>query len=174
MAAVTVEATLQRVEEDLAAGHLSLARQRLRGLVGSYPQRLDLREQLADLYRRDGVVSQAGRWSYLSEHRDENEVRAFEREYSDPVHRMRALAWKGPEDAAGPAARERLSALRRAAEQQVGRAVAWGDPASAATPTTWGDRAFTVGVLVLLALIVLGGISFLMQGIATVLDWLGG
>ena len=59
---VTEQETLMRVREDIAAGRLSLARQRLRGLVGSYPQRLDLREQLAELYRREGIPSQAGRW----------------------------------------------------------------------------------------------------------------
>lgn len=76
------EETLARVAADLELGRLSMARQRLRGLVGSQPQRLDLREQLADLYRREGLLGQAGRWSYLSETVDPIELRAFEREYS--------------------------------------------------------------------------------------------
>ncbi|MDC5698264.1 hypothetical protein OO014_13450 [Intrasporangium calvum] len=70
--------TLARVHDDLAAGRVALARQRLRGLVGSYPQRLDLREELAELYRRDGVLSQAGRWTFLSETRNPAELRAFD------------------------------------------------------------------------------------------------
>ncbi len=60
---VSDEETLARVAGDLGSGHLSMARQRLRGLVGSHPQRLDLREQLAELYRREGLLGRrvAGR-----------------------------------------------------------------------------------------------------------------
>jgi hypothetical protein len=165
---------MRRVEEDVAAGRLSMARQRLRGLVGSYPQRLDLREQLADLYRREGILSQAGRWSFLSESRDYEELRAFEREYADPVDRMRAVGWRGPEDAAGELARERLAALRAEAERKVGRPVPWERAAQLQTDTTWGDRVFAVVAILVLGLVVLGGISFLIEGIRTVVHWLSG
>lgn len=112
--------TLARVRDDLAAGRVDLARQRLRGFGGSYPQRLDLREQLAELYRRDGILSQAGCRTVLSDSRDPEELRTFEREYPDPVHRMRAIGWRGPEDAAGEAVRVRLAALREEAEAAAG------------------------------------------------------
>ncbi|HET9655283.1 MAG TPA: DUF6584 family protein [Kineosporiaceae bacterium] len=46
---MTVEQTLVKVEADLAAGDVPMARQRLQGLVGSFPQRLDLRERPAEL-----------------------------------------------------------------------------------------------------------------------------
>jgi hypothetical protein len=102
-----------RVQEDVAAGRLSMARQRLRGLIGSYLQRLGLREQLAELYRRDDLLSQAGRWSFLSQSVNPEELRAFERELAHPVHRMRAIGWSGPEGAAGEVAQQRLAACVR-------------------------------------------------------------
>jgi hypothetical protein len=57
---VAVEKTLNRVAVDLAAGRVPMARQRLRGLVGSMPTRLDLRQRLAEVYRLEGDSAQAG------------------------------------------------------------------------------------------------------------------
>ena len=51
---MAVDDTLRRVEADLARGDLHMARQRLRGLVGSFPTRLDLRERLAEACRATG------------------------------------------------------------------------------------------------------------------------
>ncbi len=174
MATVGEQETLARVRDDLAAGRVAMARQRLRGLVGSYPQRLDLREQLAELYRRDGILSQAGRWSFLSETRDPTELRAFEREYPDPVHRMRAVGWRGPEDAAGDSVRHRLAALREEAESKAGHPVSWERVATEATPSTWGDRLIAVLAMLVLGLVLLGGVAFLIEGIETVVAWFGG
>jgi hypothetical protein len=82
--AVPLERTLGRVEDDLARGDLSMARQRLRSLVDAYPQRLDLRIRLADVYRAMGEPIQAGRWRYLGPPRDkadEAEIDAFARSH---------------------------------------------------------------------------------------------
>lgn len=175
LALMAEDDTLARVQEDLAAGRVSLARQRLRGLVGSYPQRLDLREQLADLYRRDGVTSQAGRWSFLSENVDPAEIRAFEREYSDPVRRMRALAWHGPEDTAGSTAAARLAAVRAEAERHVGHTVSWDKLREQPDyPRTWGDRLGDAVMFTVLLLFLLGGIAFVVQGVQVVIGWLNG
>lgn len=165
--------TLRRVQEDLEAGRVVMARQRLRGLVGSFPQRLDLREQLAELYRRDGILSQAGRWSYLSESPRPEELRAFEREYADPVFRMKVLGWRGAEDAAGDVARRRLAALRSEAEQAAGRSLSWeraGEVSGA--PMTWGERLFATLLVIGLGLVVFGGVAFFIQGVKVVIRWL--
>ena len=65
-----------QVELDLGEGRLALARQRLRGLVGSLPFRLDLRMLRTELYRREGGLAQAGRWSHLDEGRLDHEARS--------------------------------------------------------------------------------------------------
>jgi len=169
---VSEEETLARVRADLELGRASMARQRLRGLVGSNPQRLDLREKLAELYRRDGFVSQAGRWSYLSEHVDLAEVHAFEREYPDPVRRMRALGWRGPEEAAGHVAQERLAAVRAAAEEAVGHALTWERvPHQLRALSSWGDRLLGAVVVAVLVLLLIGGVTFVAQGVQAVICW---
>ncbi|MEZ0446896.1 DUF6584 family protein [Cellulomonas sp. ICMP 17802] len=90
---MTVERTLARVDEDLRKGDVAMARTRLQSLVLSLPQALDARERLAEIYRLDGDRVEAGRWSYLAEQRDQDEVSAFERACGrDPVRIMRGPA----------------------------------------------------------------------------------
>ncbi|MFE7580470.1 DUF6584 family protein [Streptomyces gardneri] len=123
--------TLDRVDADLAAGRVPMARQRLRGLVSSYPCDLTLRRRLAEVYRLYGDAAEAGRWMYLEEDRDADETAAFEARYQSPAWRMTALAWRGPEALAGTAvAEERLGAVRTACAERLGHAVDWDDPAS--------------------------------------------
>ncbi|MFE6223601.1 DUF6584 family protein [Streptomyces sp. NPDC057854] len=123
--------TLARVDADLAAGRVPLARQRLRGLVSSFPYDLTLRRRLAEVYRLYGDAAEAGRWMYLEEDRDAVETAAFEARYGSPAWRMKALAWRGPEAlAATSVAEERLRAIRAACAGQVGHPVDWDDPAS--------------------------------------------
>lgn len=116
--------TLARIDADLAAGRIPVARQRLRGLVSSFPHDLTLRRRLAEVYRLYGESAQAGRWMYLEEDRDAAETSAFETRYETPAQRMRALAWQGPESfAATSFAREQLASVRTACSEAVGHPV---------------------------------------------------
>ncbi|MFE4536690.1 DUF6584 family protein [Streptomyces scopuliridis] len=118
--------TLERIEADLAAGRIPMARQRLRGLVSSFPGNLALRRRLAEVYRLYGDRAEAGRWMYLEEDRDAEETAVFEARYHTPGRLMRALAWHGPEPLADSAfAAEQLSAVRTACSNAVGRPVDW-------------------------------------------------
>ncbi|MER7520643.1 DUF6584 family protein [Streptomyces sp. NPDC126499] len=123
--------TLARVDADLAAGRVPLARRRLRGLVSSFPHDLTLRRRLAEVYRLYGDAAEAGRWTYLEEDRSADETAAFEERYGAPHRRMRALAWRGPEAKAATAfARAQLAAVRTACAEELGHPVDWDDPAS--------------------------------------------
>ncbi|WP_404816496.1 DUF6584 family protein [Streptomyces thermolineatus] len=123
--------TLARVDADLAAGRVPVARQRLRGLVSSFPHDLTLRRRLAEVYRLYGDAAEAGRWMYLEEDRDADETAAFEARYGSPGRRMRALAWRGPETRAATAFAEgQLVAVRTACTEELGHPVDWDDPAS--------------------------------------------
>ncbi|WP_327118463.1 hypothetical protein OG206_21440 [Streptomyces sp. NBC_01341] len=118
--------TLARVDGDLAAGRIPMARQRLRGLVSSFPHDHTLRRRLAEVYRLYGDPAEAGRWMYLEQDRSADETAAFDARYTDPVRRMRALAWRGPEAAAGSAfAVGELASARRSASASAGRALDW-------------------------------------------------
>ncbi|GLZ35424.1 hypothetical protein Lesp02_76110 [Lentzea sp. NBRC 105346] len=118
-----VEQTLDRAAEELRRGDLASvlrARQRLAGLVGTYPHRLDLRRRLAEVYRVLGQPAQAGRWDYLSDERDPEEAIAFERAYRKPAVRLNSLGWFGTlEDAPTDTARSRLAALHLEAQIQL-------------------------------------------------------
>ncbi|WP_326790041.1 DUF6584 family protein [Streptomyces sp. NBC_00151] len=118
--------TLARVDADLAVGRVPVARQRLRGLVSSFPNDLTLRRRLAETYRLYGEPAEAGRWMYLESDRDAVETSAFEARYGTAARRMRALAWHGSESLAGTAfAREQLEAVRAACSDAAGQPVDW-------------------------------------------------
>jgi hypothetical protein len=173
--AVPIEETLARVDADIARGDISMARQRLRGLVASYPSRLDLRELLAQSYRASGDLAQAGRWSYLSPDRVETEQEAFKRRYDgDPVRLMIALLWRGTEqDASTEVARRQLVDLRSAAEHQAGGAVNWDNPRYP-WPLRRRVRRLLIGLgiaaLVIFGLI--GAFAAIVNGIRVVYIWL--
>ncbi|QCB94954.1 DUF6584 family protein [Cellulomonas shaoxiangyii] len=167
---MTVERTLAKVDDDLRRGDLTMARTRLKSLTHSLPHRLDARERLADVYRLEGNTVEAGRWSYLAEQRDPAEVAAFERACGQkPVRIMRALLWRGSEDAAATEiARDRLRDVRARAEADTGRRLDWSDPGRGAEGPWWEDAAGLIGCMVVgLVLAVL-----VVVGAATVVGWI--
>ncbi|MEU6844298.1 DUF6584 family protein [Streptomyces sp. NPDC046716] len=157
--------TLARVDADLAAGRIPVARQRLRGLVSSFPHDLTVRRRLAEVYRLYGDAAEAGRWMYLEADRNAEETAAFEARYGSPARRMKALAWRGPEARAADAFAEgRLAAVRIACAEESGHAVDWDVPGeegrASSEPWTVGGvlagAGCLVAVLVLLAIWVNG------------------
>lgn len=168
MNAVTVERTLARVEEDLRKGDLAMARTRLSSLVQSLPHRLDARERLADVCRLDGDRVEAGRWSYLSERRDESEAAAFDKACGgDPVRIMRGLRWNGPEEVASTErAHQVLLDVRARAESAAGKRLEWTDRGRDVGGPWWADGCAVGCMLAGLLLIALMGI-----GAMTVVSW---
>ncbi|SDO78880.1 hypothetical protein SAMN05660199_02611 [Klenkia soli] len=161
--------TLARARAELAAGDTARARQRLRGLVSSYPHRLGIRAELAAAYRAEGDVAQAGRWSFLCHDRDEAEAEAFLRATTGPVPRMRAMRWAGPEDAAGRWAQERLVELRTTAEIATGGQVTWrADRPRPAGPSRMASLLGTAGCFVLAVVLV----ALVVIGVVTVVRWI--
>jgi hypothetical protein len=116
-----IEQTLRRVDADLEQGRVLPGINRLRGLVREVPDRLDLRLRLAAVYRSQGELAQAGRWSFLAEDVDAVELAAFERQFRTAAGRLAAIAWTGGTDDLGPQATERLTALRAAVAAETGR-----------------------------------------------------
>ncbi|SES34776.1 DUF6584 family protein [Lentzea albida] len=133
-----VELTLRKAAEELRRGDLASvlrARQRVAGLVGTYPQRLDLRERLAEVYRVLGQPAQAGRWTYLSDERDPEELQAFEHAYRRADARLVALSWQGRVDEAPTeTARTRLASLHQDAQLELQREL----DATPDQETSWG------------------------------------
>lgn len=175
---VPIEETLRRVDVDVARGDIAMARQRLRGLVASFPSRLDVRERLAQMYRVSSDPAQAGRWSYLSPDRVETEQVAFNRRYGDdPLRMMIALAWRGAEqDASTDVARNRLADLRAAVERQTGGDVTWDKPQYPVSPWPRRERVGTflygLGIATLVIFGLIGAFAAIINGIRVVYLWL--
>lgn len=169
MAPMTAERTLGRVEEDLREGDVEMARTRLQSFLQSVPQSLEARERLADVYRLLGDRVEAGRWSYLSERRDTEDLSAFESACGrDPVRIMRGLRWHGSEEeATSEVARARLREVRAKAQAAAGKELDWSARGRDVGGPWWEDT-FAIGCmfagLVLVALMVIGAV--------TVVGWL--
>ncbi|PSL58338.1 hypothetical protein B0I31_101556 [Saccharothrix carnea] len=158
-----LELTLRKAAEEVERGDLASvlrARQRLVGLVTSYPDRVDLRERLAAVYRLLGDSAQAGRWSYLSEVRDEAEVAAFERAYRTPLARLEAMNWTGGEAAATTeTARQRLVALQEAANDQLRAELLVADDRD----SSWHTNVLVlIGLVIVLLCFVVGAVTLVM------------
>ncbi|RPH96474.1 hypothetical protein EHM69_01080 [candidate division KSB1 bacterium] len=65
------DVTLKRVEDDIIRGDLGKARDRLHGLIASYPEDLSLRTKLAQIYWKLQYPAMAGRYWYLDSDSDE-------------------------------------------------------------------------------------------------------
>ena len=164
-----MERTLARVDADLRAGNVQMARTRLDSLVRSLPHRLDARDRLADVCRLEGDLVEAGRWSYLSEHPDPAEVAAFEHACGDnPVRIMRGLRWPGPDEAAATEhAQVRLLDVRARAEAKAGKTLQWTDHGRD-VGSPWPDIVFGGGCAVVVIVLV----ALLAIGVSTVVGWI--
>ncbi|GKU82933.1 hypothetical protein NCCP28_23290 [Niallia sp. NCCP-28] len=91
--------TLKKLEEDLQKNDLGKARDKLHGLISTYPNELQLRKKLEDIYFELKYRSMAGRYWYLEESKAPEMVRAciqFEKIMGKDSKRIaRALRYKG-------------------------------------------------------------------------------
>ncbi|MDF2791610.1 MAG: helicase, partial [Neobacillus sp.] len=95
---ITVK-TLKKIEEDINKNDLGKARDRLHGLISTYPNELELRRRLGDIYTELKYPSMAGRYWYLEKNKTPEMVKAcilFEKSMgNDPIRVARALKFKG-------------------------------------------------------------------------------
>jgi len=120
---MTKASTLERIEQDIAAGDYGKARDRLHGLLRTYPSDLSLRKRLGDVYWHLQYPAMAGRYWYLEEYKTPDMICActvFERTYSnDAVHMLHALKYRGSLDVInGSFAAQTLLDLQKRAEQE--------------------------------------------------------
>ncbi|MGW6302740.1 DUF6584 family protein [Peribacillus butanolivorans] len=91
--------TIKKIEEDIDKNDLGKARDRLHGLISTYPNELELRRKLGDIYFALEYPSMAGRYWYLEKNKTSEMVKAyilFEKSLgNDPFKIARALKFKG-------------------------------------------------------------------------------
>lgn len=91
--------TMKNIENDIKKNDLGKARDRLHGLISTYPDQLELRKKLGDIYSVLKYPSMAGRYWYLEKNKTPEMVEActqFEKSMgNDPNRIARALKFKG-------------------------------------------------------------------------------
>ncbi|MGE7214983.1 DUF6584 family protein [Priestia koreensis] len=94
--------TLAKIEQDIKSGDLGKARDRLHGLISTYPNELWLRKMLGDIYDQLQYPAMAGRYWYLESEKTTEMAEAcrqFERTFGNNTHHIvRALKFKGDRD----------------------------------------------------------------------------
>jgi hypothetical protein len=151
---------LARVRADLAAGHTHLAIQRLRTLLATLPDDLEIRSLLAAVYRQTGNLVEAGRWGFLTDDVRAEELTAYAKANPDPWQRLRLLHFSGDPAVLSDFAEERLAELAEEA-QSSGAPTPWSGgyrPPPQSHGTTF-PCLFTA--IVISAVIVLAGIGAL-------------
>lgn len=90
---------LHKIQKDIENNNLGKARDRLHGLISTYPNALQLRKQLGDIYYQLQDPAMAGRYRYLEEEKTaemSEACRLFEKSMgNDTYHIRRALKYKG-------------------------------------------------------------------------------
>lgn len=108
---------LARVRADLAAGHTHMAIQRLRTLLATLSDDVEVRSLLAAVYRQTGNPVEAGRWGLLTDDVRDSELSAFTKANPDPWQRLRLLQFSGDPTGLPDEAAERLVQLADEAQR---------------------------------------------------------
>ena len=175
---MSIEKTLQKVEKDTASGDYGKARDRLHGLIATYPDDLTLRRRLGEIYWQLQYPAMAGRYWYLEETKSPEMVaarKAFEGSCGDNLFQMLlALKFRGDiESIRNTYAGRTLLALSKQVKDQFGYEIHFqkrGAERYHWTPpkTSWRERIVAVGcIVILLAAVGLVGI-----GLDAVLNWI--
>lgn len=171
------EQTIKAVQNDIDQGNLGRARDRLHGLISSYPNDIELRVQLADIYSRLQYPAMAGRYWYLEENKTEEmnaAVAEFERSCGkDPLQILLALKFQGSLDAINSSfAKERLLSIQQECKVKYLNYPEFGLKGAAKWKQTIRGKATsavipTIFFTILILFMVLAFIGFL-----TVVSWL--
>lgn len=83
--------TIKKIEEDIKNNDLGKARDRIHGLIFTYPDELELRKKLGDIYFALKYPSMAGRYWYLEKDKTPEMVDAciqFEKSMGNDPNRI--------------------------------------------------------------------------------------
>lgn len=155
--------TLKRIEEDIENNNLGKARDRLHGLIFTYPNELHLRKQLGDIYYKLQYPEMAGRYWYLEEHKTDimhESCLLFEKSMGNsPHHIARALKFKGDSNHIKGLYKDRPLSLvqKKVAEELIYE-----------YKETWKDKLVPFGCLALLASLLFSAVV----GLFTIWNWI--
>ena len=170
------EETLRRIEREIAAGDCGKARDRLHGLLVTYPNDLALRRKLGDVYRQLHYPDMAGRYWYLEEDKTPDMAQActaFEHTCgNDAAQILMALKFNGDVDALGNTfAGRTLLDLQERARHERGFQFVFGKQGRERyrypAPTESGGRWLLLGCLVALLI----AVALMATGLVAIVQW---
>jgi len=167
---------LRRIEEDLAAGDYGKARDRLHGLIATFPNDLTLRRKLGDIFWHLQYPAMAGRYWYLEEQKTPDMAaacQAFERSCGDdPLQILLALKFRGEIEAIRDTfAGQTLLTLQARAKEERGVYVEFGksgrEKYHLILPPATDRKLRWIGCL----LVSLVAAALMLLGLITFLEW---
>ena len=173
------EETLNRIEAEITSGDLGKARDRLHGLLGTYPDDLALRRRLGDVYWQLQYPAMAGRYWYLEEDRTPDMARAcaaFERTCGhDAAQILMALKFNGDVAVLGDTfAGRTLLALQERVRQEHGYQIVFGKQGRERYRYRHTDRAQSGGRWPLIGCLVatLVAVALMVVGLVALVQWI--
>lgn len=152
--------TLETVERDIADGRLGIARDRLHGLVLSFPADVSLRSRLGDVYFKLGYPIDAGRfWFFDEDQTDEKRtaidlfVRSCNRDTAVILTRLKVRS--NPEILSTSAAQQKVNELIEEGERRSARLEALKQPVPHEDPGSLKGILKMCGCSILFALAVI-------------------
>ena len=175
--AVPIEQTLEKVEQDIASGDYGKARDRLHGLVSTYPDALSLRRRLGEIYWELRYPAMAGRYWYLEEDTSPDMLaacEAFEQSCGNSsLQILLSLKFQGDvESIHSESAKDKLLTLQSRVRDQHGLVIEFGKKGTEKYQGT--ERSATTGraLLVGFAAVSVLAIVLALIGLSTVIRWL--
>jgi hypothetical protein len=174
---MAIEQTLNKVERDITSGDYGKARDRLHGLIATYPNDLSLRRKLGEVYWQLQYPAMAGRYWYLEEDKSPDMIaacQAFERWCGDNSFQiLLSLKFRGDLASLDSAfAEQTLRALQSRVEEEYGCHVTFGKRGAEKYQWTPVRKPRHVAACVVCVVAVLAGLGLMVVGLVTVVNWI--
>ena len=169
--------TLKTVRREMDEGDLGKARDRLQGLLSTYPDDLEIRRLLGEVYWKLRQPAMAGRYWYLEPATTpemEQALGAFEKEHGGAsITMIQAIRFRGHvDDLDSDYARDQLLTLEERCRKIHRRVPVYGARRSDGTQhTVSAGHTLSLGLTCLILLTVL---ALIVIGLVTILNWIFG
>jgi hypothetical protein len=172
-----IEQTQKKVEQDIASGDYGKARDRLHGLISTYPNDLALRRKLGEVYWQLQYPAMAGRYWYLEEDKSPEMVTActtFEQSCGDSsLHLLLSLKFRGDVEFIGSEfAKNKLLILQSQVRDEQGYVVDFGKKGAEKYQQTGRSKTRATVLMVGCVGVAVLGIVLALIGLSTVIGWL--
>ena len=171
-----IEQTLEKIEQDIASKNYGKARDRLHGLIGTYPDNLTLRRQLGDIYWQLQYPAMAGRYWYLEEDRSPEMIvacKAFEHSCGyNSLQILQSLKFQGNlENINSVFAKNRLQTLQTQVMDEYGYTIDFQKQGAEKYYRSQSSRIKDTLWIVGCGIVILTAVVLMLVGFTTAVSW---